>query len=154
MALISKEIFSYSWEEVQCPKTGLVQLSPRFWRHMMLLHTLRIWWGSPLPMMRGFLLTLHLAGIEHPRLPDQVKMALPSEAQHLLCLEGPPRFASDISVLQPAHKCKTVRQAVGVLAAKAESLGFTGIGMSDGELHLDLDDGVQRWDQRSVEGRG
>ena len=153
MALISKYIFSYSWEEVQCPKTGLAQLSPRFWQHMELLQILRQWWGCPLPVVRGFVEQMDLKAIENPRLPERVRQTLTWEAEHLICREGRPRFATDIQVLQPAHKTRTLYQAVGYLADKAAYFGFTGIGLSDGELHLDLaTHEVVRWDQRTAEG--
>ena len=153
MAIISKEIFSYAWEEVQCPQTGLAQLSPRFWRHMGLLQALRQWWGCPLPVVRGFLSRLDLKALENPRLPDQVRQTLIWEAEHLIAYAGAARFATDVRVPQPAHKTRTLHQAVGYLADKAEYLGFTGIGLSDGELHLDLaTHEVVRWDQRTAEG--
>jgi len=60
-------------------------------------------------------------------------------------------FATDIipSVKSPHLDEQLLPVALDLVAAKAEELGFTGIGRYDIFIHLDMRPNVARWDERT-----
>ena len=60
-------------------------------------------------------------------------------------------FATDIipSVTSPHLNEQRLPVALDLVAAKAEEIGFTGIGRYAVFIHLDMRDGKARWDERT-----
>ena len=132
---------NFTWAEVACQRTGLVRVTPRFWRHMEAQQGLRDWWGGTL-LCTGYRTPYHNAqegGV--------------GDSQHLLFFETTPdmddRFAADLTPVGLRHGAGNRPEAIGLLADQAVKLGFTGIGLYDSWLHLDMRPVATRWDRRT-----
>ena len=65
-------------------------------------------------------------------------------------------FATDISPNLNSNRVGLIpppdrqREAIEIVAAKCDGIGFDGIGLYDTFIHLDLRGGVARWDNRTA----
>jgi hypothetical protein len=133
--------FNFTWAEVADPDSGLVRITPRFWKHMELLQALRVWWDAPLTVTSA-----------HRRPPRNAHVGGGGNSQHLLFTESmkDDRFATDVV---PSRSSPRVlygmpsRGVVDLMGVKAEELGFTGIGRYENFLHLDLRERKTKWGQ-------
>lgn len=129
---------------IACPQTGLVRPSVNFLETMEAIQALRQWYRGMLTIVSGF---------RCPEYNQQMEGA--ADSQHLLSLADlqDDRFGVDLvpsllaGVVPPrAHP----RDVIGLVARKAEAMGFTGIGLYDKYLHLDRRRGPREiWDERT-----
>ncbi len=127
------DIPNFSWSEV----LGGFQPDARFWRHMELLQGLREWWGASIQITSGFRSRQHNEAIGGA-----------AKSQHMV-------FATDC-MPSPASphlsgytEPKRLGESLKLFAAKADAVGFDGIGMYDTFVHLDLRGETARWDYQS-----
>lgn len=129
-------------DEIRCPRTGLARPTDHFFKHMHFLEVLRGYHYSH--WQSGLLVT---SGWRDP-VYNEIAGGAP-DSQHILDPEEgyDDRFATDVTIFVPPQ---FRREAFEQLAAWAEQLGFTGIGLYDNHLHLDRRDvGPARWDERT-----
>ena len=131
---IRDDIPNFTWAEVLAG----FQPDERFYTHMSLLQTLRDWWQAPIAINSGFRSAKHNEAIGGAE-----------KSQHLV-------FATDISPNLNSNRVGLIpppdrqREAIEMVAAKCDALGFDGIGLYDSFIHLDLRGGVARWDNRTA----
>lgn len=131
---IRDDIPNFSWAEV----LGGFEPDERFYTHMSLLQTLRDWWQAPIAINSGFRSAKHNEAIGGAE-----------QSQHMV-------FATDISPNLNSNRVGLIpppdrqREAIEMVAAKCDALGFDGIGLYDSFVHLDLRGGVARWDNRTA----
>lgn len=132
--ILREDIPNFTWAEVLAGFTP----NKRFWRHMELLQGLREWWQAPLQITSGFRSRVHNESIGGV-----------GRSQHMI-------FATDVQPsLESDHlanipESEQLAQAIIGFSVAAEKVGFTGVGLYDSFVHLDLrPEGLARWDNRT-----
>lgn len=129
---------------IACPQTGLVRPSVNFLETAEAIQALRQWYRGAITIISGF---------RCPEYNQQVKGA--ADSHHLLNLTDPTddRFAVDLEPTLAAGMVPPrapLREVIGLVARKAEAMGFTGIGLYNKYLHLDRRRGPREiWDERT-----
>ena len=131
--IIRDDIPNFTWAEV------LAGFEPteRFYDHMVKVQSLRYWWQAPIKVNSGFRSAKHNEAIGGA-----------AQSQHMI-------FATDLAPnlrgVRVAHTPPPDRQreAIELLAAEADRIGFDGIGLYDTFVHLDLRGSSARLDNRT-----
>ena len=102
-----------------------------------MLQELREWWGASIQITSGFRSRQHNDAIGGAGKSQHMVFAtdcMPSPASpHLSGITGPRRSGESLKLF----------------AARADAVGFDGIGMYDTFVHLDLRGKTARWDNRT-----
>ncbi|MHB0929316.1 MAG: D-Ala-D-Ala carboxypeptidase family metallohydrolase [Candidatus Nanopelagicales bacterium] len=109
-------------DKIACPCCGILHADERFYRHMALLDRMREELGFPIIIKSGQRCEAHnetVGGVKR--------------SQHVLS------FATDI---RPGDHSRTKLKK---MYKKAKELGFTGIGLGNTFLHVDLRDTPAEW---------
>ena len=142
--LVTPKTPNFLWlgaDQLACPITGLHRVTPEFLDHLEALQELRTWYRGALKVVQGY-----------AWVPDEAE-GVDARMWHLI---GPAqedsRFATDVepSLLAGMVPLRAPLGAViELVAKKAESFGFTGIGLYPKWVHLDRRPGsLVVWDER------
>jgi len=115
----------FKWDEIRCKHCKSVRVIPRLWQHMELLEKLRTDLAYPIIINSGYRCSKHNKDVGGARL-----------SQHLLfATDVRPRWVHSHSVstthANQRYKLKQIREL-------SENLGFSGIGIYEWFIHLDL----------------
>jgi len=125
------EHFDYDEEWIRCKCCDTLRISDQFFKHMAALEGLRVELGSGLRIVSGYRCKKHnkeVGGAE--------------SSQHLI-------FATDVKPITNDDRIQ-FKADLSLIVAMAPDYGFTGIGVDDSFIHLDMrhtqkDRPVIRW---------